>query len=70
MVRFLSFFLGDKHSVQLGRQLVGGIGMNHSPGGSQVLLRMGGGVVMKIYIGGFQYIDGGAVEDSGAAGIT
>ena len=44
--------------------------MNHSPGGSQVLLRMGGGVVMKIYIGGFQYIDGGAVEDSGAAGIT
>ena len=25
---------------------------------------------MNIYIGGFQYIDGGAVEDSGAAGIT
>ena len=25
---------------------------------------------MNINIGGFRYIDGGAVEDSGAAGIT
>ena len=29
----------------------------------------GGGLVMNIYIGGFQYIDGGAVEDISAAGI-
>ena len=30
----------------------------------------GGGLVMNIDIGGFHYIDGGAVEDSSAAGIT
>ena len=30
----------------------------------------GGGLVMNIEIGGFHYIDGGAAEDSGAAGIT
>ena len=30
----------------------------------------GGGLVMNIEIGGFHYIDGGAVEDSGADVIT
>ena len=44
--------------------------MNHIPGGSQVPVRMEGGLVMNIGIGGYHYIDKDAVEDSGAAGIT
>ena len=68
MVRFLSFF-GDKHSVQLGGAVGWGIGMNHNTGGSRFPVRMGG-LVMNIDIGGFHYIDRGAVEDTGAADIT
>ena len=44
--------------------------MNHSPGGLRVPMIMGGGLVMNIDIGDFYCIDGGAVEYSGAAGIT
>ena len=40
MVRLLSFFC-DKHSVQLGGAAGWGIGMNHSPGGSRVPVRIG-----------------------------